>query len=200
MTAVRPDRLVHDYVHHRLGHLLRRTERGDGGTGYENADSTYLEQGPGGALPNGSGCYQIQGGYIPGVELRELIHQPWAGFVGMEGEPCDLTANVISAPTCTGATNSTERESAARSRCSARRRSGSASAPCGATTCRRTRACSTPGSVDLRPQVVLAGNGWLCIDPNSSGGIGRFDGPGQIKNMGAAGEITLSSAEVESGT
>lgn len=168
-----------------------------GGTGYENADSIYLEQGPGGALPNGSGCYQIQGGYVPGGSCANSPTNPWAGFLlGMEGEPCNLTTNVISDPACVGAVNSTGVSGKIEVL-------GSTSVGVNECTLRgydlppNQWGLFAAGLGQVAPQVVLAGNGWLCIDPNSAGGIGRFDGPAQIKNMGAAGEITLSSAAGE---
>lgn len=48
------------------------------------------------------------------------------------------------------------------------------------------------------PATPLAlGNGLLCIDPNAGGGLGRFDGPNQIKNSGATGTVSLSTAAGE---
>lgn len=53
------------------------------------------------------------------------------------------------------------------------------------------------GTESLPPGVFNSGNGTLCINPSVGGGLGRFMGPGQIKNTGPTGTASLSTASGE---
>lgn len=169
----------------------------DGGTGYQNADTFYVQQGTGGTLPNGSGCYQFANGYVPSATCGVPPTVPWAGFhVQLNGQSCDLSTNVVSDPGCTGAVNSTGVSGKVEVL-------GSTSVGVDQCTLRgydlppNQWGLFAAGRSPLAPQVINSGNGWLCIDPGATGGLGRFAGPGQIKNAGASGEISLSSAAGE---
>ncbi len=47
--------------------------------------------------------------------------------------------------------------------------------------------------VGAPPMVVNSGNGWLCINPAGSNGIGRFFYPNQIQSSGPLGQLTLDT-------
>ena len=49
------------------------------------------------------------------------------------------------------------------------------------------------GLAPIAPGTINSGNGTLCINPGAQGGLGRFAAANQIKNTGAAGEITLDT-------
>lgn len=49
------------------------------------------------------------------------------------------------------------------------------------------------GLAPIAPGTINSGNGTLCINPGAQGGLGRFGAANQIKNTGAAGEITLDT-------
>lgn len=162
------------------------------GTGYQNTDFYWLEDVNSGL--GTSGCFSFGGYRNVGTGCGGPLTGPYAGFwieIRGEGEPA-----VISQPGCVGAINATGVPGQIEV-------SGDVDATVNVAELRAFDL--PPGEFGIfatalfpfPPMVTNLGNGWLCLNQGAGLGVGRFFAPQQIKNSGATGEITLSTAAGE---
>lgn len=163
------------------------------GSGLDNGDFQWVEDSQGvGGLPGGSGCYFFGGYNNAGNGCGGPIATPYGGFwVELSGGPSS-TGSLISQPGCTGTNNNTGVPGQIEVTGSLVASNNDA----------RIRAFDLPanqfgifasGLTPLAAGTINIGNGTICIDPNSQGGLGRFDDQGQILNSGAGGEMDLDT-------
>lgn len=168
------------------------------GTGFDNQDFYWVEDTFGvGGLPAGSNCYFF-GGYLnAGSACGGPIETPYGGmFLEVSGEDI-VDSAVVSQPGCDGAV------SAVTGVAGKLEAVGDAGAAANAI---RLRAYDLPpneiavfaaGRTPLPAMTLPSGNGWVCIDPATMGGIGRLDDGPLVKSTGPNGEMHLDTVIAE---
>lgn len=164
------------------------------GSGLGNLDSFWIEEpAGGGGLAAGSNCYFFGGYANAGSGCGGPLQRSYGGFwLELAGAPIS-TDRVLSEPGCTGFPNATGVPGQIEV-------TGAYFAALNVATLRAFNlppnqfGIFTTGLAPMAPGIINAGNGTLCIDPGSQGGLGRFDAPNQIRNTGPNGEMTLETS------
>lgn len=166
------------------------------GTGYGNRDAFWFEdvQGAGSIV---SGCSAFNGYQNTGTSCGGPITWPWAGFwLEVRGEDA-IDPSVVSQPGCVGAV------SAVTGVAGKLEAIGSADT---ITDQVRLRAFDLPpyefgvfaaGRTPLPAMTLPSGNGWVCIDPATMGGIGRLLDRPIFRSTGPTGEMHLDTILAE---
>lgn len=163
------------------------------GTGFDNFDFYWVEDSlPTGGLPAGSDCFFFGGYANLGSPCGGPIGTPYGGFwVELSSDGAAGPA-VISSPGCIGLPNDTgapgEIELLG---CADPAQNNVVLLAHGLP--QNQFGIFTTGLTPIAPGIILSGNGTVCIDPNGSGGLGRFDGAVQVKNTGTLGEMSLDT-------
>lgn len=167
------------------------------GSGYRNLDGLWIEDIAGtGNLPMGSGCYDFGPYWNNGTPCEGPLRRTYAGLsIEIAGTAAPDPPRVISDPRCTGAPYaSTGAPGEIVVTGSVFHTDNNA----------RLEASGLPRNefglfaTGLVPSPrIPVGNGWLCIDPASGGGVGRFQMPFQIKNSGSTGTMSLDTVAGE---
>ncbi len=162
------------------------------GTGYQNVDFYWVEDTFSvGGLGAGSACYFF-GGYVNGPACSGPGGTPYSGFFLEMSDSGVSALGTISQSSCVGASNNTGAPGVLDV-------VGSAS-----TTANNAilRASGLPtnqmglfiaGLAPAAPGAINSGNGYVCIDPSTLGGLGRFNGANQMKNSGPNGVFILDT-------
>ncbi len=162
------------------------------GSGFENGDSFWIEDLPGtGTLGVGSNCYWFLGYNNTGTPCGGVLAGLYSGFwfeLSAEGS----TNPAISTPVCVGAVNATGAPGTFEVFGDAVAANNNAVLTAGNLPINEFGIFIT-GLDTIAPNTVFSGNGYVCINPTTQGGLGRFAAANQIKNSGAGGVITLDT-------
>lgn len=164
------------------------------GSGFGNNDFYWIEDSNGvGGLPAGSNCYFFGGYSNNNPNCGTIPQTPLGGyFLEISGRD-PIAAGAVSQAGCIGATSAVSGLDAKIEVL------GDVSSMADTV---RLRAFDLPANVlalfatgraAVPAMTVLGGNGWLCIEPSSMGGVGRLDRTARLKNTGPTGVMTLDT-------
>lgn len=166
------------------------------GSGFGNEDSYYVDEMPVGCpFLVCEGCYWF-GGYVnQGATCGTRSNPPMGGF-WLEMSTESVQNPIVSTQACVGAPSATGSPAVCEVQGSRAASDNRALLVATGVPAHQFGLFAT-GRAQLPAMALVSGNGWVCIDAGSMGGLGRFQMAGQVKNSGANGRFSLDTSASE---
>lgn len=161
------------------------------GSGYQNTENVYIEDTAAVGFPSGCYFFGTYSNSTPDCDPLTPVNTPHSGF-WMQMTSNGGEAPPVSDDGCVGANTSTGSPAICEVFGDAVAANNNAVLTASGLPLAQFGIFAT-GLESIPAQTANSGNGWLCINPNGQGGLGRFQGANQIKSTGTTGVISLDT-------